>query len=189
MTGETLYLVLVAAAAGELLVALAVARRNARWLRDRGARELGRGHYPAMVAVHVGLVTAPPAEVLLLDRPFDPLLGWPMLGLTVAGIAMRWWSASALGRRWTTRVFVLPGAGLVRRGPYRVLRHPNYVGVVAEVVALPLVHGAWLSSLVLTVALAAVLARRLAVESEAVQRMRRRGTPSPGEEPGLERVG
>jgi methyltransferase len=91
------------------------------------------------------------------DRPFLPWLGWPMLALVVASQALRWWCVATLGHQWNTRVIVVPGLPLVSAGPYRWLRHPNYVAVVVEVVALPLVHTAWVTALVFTLANAAVL--------------------------------
>ena len=89
--------------------------------------------------------------MLVADRPFLPLLGWPMLALVLASQALRWWCIATLGRRWNTRVIVVPGLPLVTGGPYRWLRHPNYVAVVVEGVALPLVHAAWVTALVFTV--------------------------------------
>ena len=110
--------------------------------------ETGQGHYPAMVALHTGLLAACPAEVWLADRPFVPALAWPMLAVLAAAQALRWWCIHTLGPRWNTRVIVVPGLPLVTGGPYRWrwLRHPNYVAVVAEGVALPLVHTAWVTA-------------------------------------------
>jgi methyltransferase len=106
--------------------------------------------------------------VWLLDRPFLSWLGWPMLVLLVAAHALRWWCIRALGPQWTTRVIVVPGTGLVTSGPYRYLRHPNYVAVVLEGIALPLVHTAWLTALAFTVLNAALLAGRIRVEERAL---------------------
>jgi len=91
-----------------------------------------------------------------------------MLALVVASQALRWWCVATLGPRWNTRVIVVPGLPLVRSGPYRLLRHPNYVAVVVEGAALPLVHAAWMTALAFTVANAAVLAVRLRVEDAAL---------------------
>ncbi len=97
-----------------------------------------------------------------------PLLAWSMLGLVIASQALRWWCITTLGHRWNTRVIVVPGLPPVRTGPYRLLRHPNYVAVVVEGVALPLVHAAWLTALGFTIANAALLAVRLRVEDAAL---------------------
>ncbi|WP_019683592.1 isoprenylcysteine carboxylmethyltransferase family protein, partial [Mycobacterium avium] len=93
---------------------------------------------------------------------------WPMLAVVAASQGLRWWCITTLGRRWNTRVIVLPQAPLVRDGPYRWLHHPNYVAVVAEGLALPLVHTAWLTAAVFTLANAALLRVRLRVENSAL---------------------
>ncbi|MEH0424385.1 isoprenylcysteine carboxyl methyltransferase family protein [Streptomyces sp. B21-083] len=162
------YTALVLAVAGERVAELVVALRNTRWSTARGGTEAGRGHYPAMVALHTGLLAGCLAEVRLADRPFLPLLGWTMLGVVVAAQALRWWCIRTLGRRWNTRVIVVPGLPLVDGGPYRWLRHPNYVAVVAEGLALPLVHGAWVTAAVFTVLNAALLVIRIRCEDAAL---------------------
>ncbi|HVS02157.1 MAG TPA: isoprenylcysteine carboxylmethyltransferase family protein [Thermoanaerobaculia bacterium] len=169
MRSEALFLILIAAVGCERLAELAVSRRHERRLRARGAVEVGAGHYPWMVALHTALLLAAPAEVLAWDRPFLPRLGWPMLALVAATMALRWWVVATLGDRWTTRVLVTPGAlPLVAAGPYRLLRHPNYLAVVLELAALPLVHTAWVTALVASLANAAVLAVRVRVEERAL---------------------
>ncbi|MFE5308838.1 isoprenylcysteine carboxyl methyltransferase family protein [Isoptericola sp. NPDC056605] len=146
-----LYAALVLATGVERLAELVVSARHARWSFARGGVESGRGHFPAMVALHTGLLVACVVEVVVADRPFLPWLGWPMLALVLASQGLRWWCIATLGERWNTRVIVVPGLPLVRRGPYRWLAHPNYVAVVVEGVALPLVHTAWVTALVFTV--------------------------------------
>ena len=169
MTGSQLaFLGLIAAIAVERLAELVVNRRHQRRLIARGAHEAGRRHFPVMVALHTGLLLAAPAEVLLLDRPFQPGLGWPMLALVAATTGMRWWVIRLLGDRWTIRVWVLPGAPLVTAGPYRWLRHPNYLGVAVEVFALPLVHTAWWTALALGLGNLWLLAHRIRVEDAAL---------------------
>ncbi|AEI13479.1 isoprenylcysteine carboxyl methyltransferase family protein [Cellulomonas gilvus] len=153
----TLYVALVVATGLERLAELVVSARHARWSFARGGRESGRGHFPAMVALHTGLLVACVAEAVLADRPFLPWLGWPALVVVLASQALRWWCIRVLGPQWNTRVIVVPGLGLVARGPYRLLRHPNYVAVVAEGVALPLVHTAWVTALAFTVLNAVLL--------------------------------
>lgn len=169
VSSRALFLVLVAAVAVERLVELVISRRHERALRARGAVEAGAGHYPLMVGLHAALLVGAPAEVLLLDRPFLPWLGWPMLAVVAATMALRYWVVATLGERWTTRVLVLPGAPLVARGPYRFLRHPNYLAVVLEVAALPLVHTAWITALVCSLANLLVLALRIRVEDAALR--------------------
>ena len=148
---------LVALTAVERLAELVVSARNARWSFARGGVESGLGHFPPMVALHTGLLLACVLEVHLTDRPFLPWLGWPALALVVASQVLRWWCIATLGPRWNTRVIVVPGLPLVRRGPYRWLSHPNYVAVVVEGLALPLVHTAWVTALAFTVLNAVLL--------------------------------
>ena len=157
MTSTVAYLGLVAAVGLLRLVELRVARRNGAWARARGGVEYGRAHYPFMVALHTALLVGCVAEVLLLDRPFLPWLGWPMLVLLVASSSLRWWCIRTLGRQWNTRVLVVPGLPLVTGGPYRWLRHPNYVIVAVELVAIPMVHGAWVTAIVASIANAVLL--------------------------------
>jgi methyltransferase len=164
----TAYVLLVAAVGVERLAELVVATRNARWAFAHGGVESGRGHYPVMAAMHTVFLVACLAEVAIADRPFLPWLGWPMLALVVASQALRWWCVATLGHQWNTRVIVVPGLPLVSGGPYRWLRHPNYVAVVVEVAALPLVHTAWVTALVFTLANAAILTVRIPVEEHAL---------------------
>ncbi|SEM54283.1 isoprenylcysteine carboxyl methyltransferase family protein [Nonomuraea pusilla] len=162
------YLVLIGLVVLERLAELAVARRNLAWSRARGGVEHGRGHYPLIVAAHVALLAAAPAEVWLLGRPFVPALGWPMLAAVLLAQGLRWWCIATLGRQWNTRVVVVPGLPRVTGGPYRWLRHPNYLAVVVEGFALPLVHTAWITALAFTAANAALLAVRTRVEDRAL---------------------
>lgn len=164
------YVVLVGLTALERLAELVVSARNARWSFARGGVESGRGHFPAMVALHTGLLVACVVEVVAAQRPFLPWLGWPMLVLVLASQALRWWCVATLGPRWNTRVIVVPGVPLVTSGPYRWLRHPNYVAVVVEGVALPLVHTGWVTALAFTVLNAVLLARfRIPAEERALR--------------------
>jgi methyltransferase len=172
-----LYTLLVALVAAERAAELVVSRRHERRLRARGAVEVGAGHYPFMVALHASFLLACPAEVWLLDRPFRPALA-AVAGLAlVATMALRWWVIATLGERWTTRVLVLPGAPLVAGGPFRWLRHPNYLAVAVEMFALPLVHGAWLTALLWGGTNLGLLAVRIAAEDPA---LRRSGLPPEG---------
>jgi methyltransferase len=163
------YAALVLLVGVERLAELVVSRRNATWSLARGGREYGAGHYPAMVVLHTALLVGALLEVALADRPFLPWLGWPMLAVVLASQALRWWCITTLGRRWNTRVIVVPGLPLVGAGPYARLRHPNYVAVVAEGVALPLVHSAWVTALIFTLLNAALLRVRIRTEDKALR--------------------
>jgi len=130
---------------------LVLSTRHARWAFERGGREYGRGHYPFMVVLHTGMLLACLAEAYLGNRPFVPWLGWPMLAIALACQVLRYWCIAVLGRQWNSRVIVVPGLARVTRGPYRFLPHPNYLVVIAEGIALPLVHTSWITALAFTV--------------------------------------
>lgn len=164
----TWYLLLIAAVAVERGVELVVSKRNLAWSMQRGGTEFGFGHYPAMVVLHAAFLVACVAEPLLLHRPFIPALGWPMFAIVVAAQALRWWCITTLGPQWNTRVIVVPDAPRVVGGPYRWIPHPNYVAVVIEGVALPLVHSAWVTAIAFTVLNALLLRTRLRVENAAL---------------------
>jgi methyltransferase len=162
----TLYVALILAVALERVAELVLSKRHIDWARARGGVESGFGHYPFMVVLHTGLLVACLVEARY--REFEPALGWPMLALVVLAQGLRWWCIATLGPRWNTRVVVVPGLELVRRGPYRWLRHPNYVAVVVEGVALPLVHSAWNTAVVFTVLNAGLLTVRIRCENRAL---------------------
>ena len=162
------YVLLIVAVALERLAELVVSQRNLSWSRARGGAEFGARHYPVMVILHTGLLAGCLVEAIALHRPFIPALGWPMLAIVLAAQGLRWWCIATLGPQWNTRVVVVPGAARVADGPYRFLPHPNYVAVVAEGVALPLVHTAWITALVFTVLNASLLRTRIKVENAAL---------------------
>jgi methyltransferase len=158
----------VAATAGQRMYELALSARNARRLAARGAVEHGRGHFPFLVLVHVAFLVATPLEVLVLGARPGP--AWPLwLGLWTGAHLLRIASIVALGDRWSTRIWVIPGAPLVRHGPYRFLRHPNYVAVVVELIAGPMMFGAWRTAVAITALNAVPLALRIRAENRALE--------------------
>lgn len=163
-----LYTLLVLLVAVQRLVELRVSKRHERSLRARGAVEAGAGHYPVMVALHTLFLVSCVAEVWLLDRPFVPWLGWTALAVLAAAQALRYWTISTLGERWTTRVLVPPAEPRIVGGPFRYLRHPNYLAVALEIAALPLVHAAWLTAVGFSLANALLLRVRIGVEERAL---------------------
>ena len=168
MTTLVAFTVLVALVALERLAELVVSKRNATWSTERGGVESGRGHYPFMVVLHTGLLVGALAEAWLRRPDVPSLLAWSMLALVVASQALRWWCITTLGPRWNTRVIVVPGLPPVTGGPYAVLRHPNYVAVVVEGFALPLVHAGWITAVVFTVLNAGLLVVRIRAEDAAL---------------------
>lgn len=170
MDSKAWYAILITAVVVERIAELVVSQRNAKWALSQGGVESGRGHYPPMVALHTGLLAACLLEVFLGDRPFVPALGWPMLAMVIAAQGLRWWCIATLGQRWNTRVLVIPGLALVAAGPYRWMRHPNYLAVVVEGIALPLVHSAWMTAVAFTVLNAVLLLRfRIPAEERALE--------------------
>ncbi len=162
-----LYLGLLLLVGVERLVELGLSTRNARAAFARGGVETGRGHFPAMVALHALFLPACFAEAVLFERSAPAL--WPLaLAAVIAAQALRYWAIASLGSRWNVRIVFVPGEAPVRRGPYRWLRHPNYVAVVVELFALPLVHGAWLTALLFSLLNALVLRARIRAEEEAL---------------------
>jgi methyltransferase len=145
---------------GELMVS----RRNTRRLLGQGAREHAAAHYPLIVALHVAWLGS--LWWLGVTRPIDPF--W--LALFILIEIARAWVFASLGERWTTRIIVVPGETLVRRGPYRFINHPNYAVVAAEIAVLPLVFGLWKVALLFSLLNAAILAVRIREENQALGR-------------------
>ena len=149
------------------LLELALARRHERLLRARGAIERGRGHYPLMVALHALWLLSTLIEGLLRG-PGLPAL-WPIpAALFLLVQPLRYWAILSLGANWNTRILAVPGAKLVRRGPYRYLRHPNYIVVVVEILTFHLIFGAWITALVFSVLNAILLFARTRDENRAL---------------------
>ncbi len=145
------------------LAEVGYARRNARRLLAAGGVEHGAGHYPLFVALHGAWLVA-----LFVLVPAQAPADWALLGLYGVLQLGRLWVIASLGGRWTTRVIVVPGAPLVTRGPYRFLRHPNYLIVALEIPVLPLAFGAWHIALAFGFANLALLAQRIRVEERAL---------------------
>ncbi|MGN6589849.1 MAG: isoprenylcysteine carboxyl methyltransferase family protein [Sphingomicrobium sp.] len=141
-----------------------LSNRNTRRLLAQGAHEHAPEHYPLIVVLHAAWLIA--LWLLALSRTIDPF--W--LGLFVVIELARIWTLASLGERWTTRIIVLPGTPLVRRGPYRWINHPNYWIVIAEIAVLPLVFGLWWVSLLFSLLNAALLIVRIHQENRALGR-------------------
>lgn len=164
------FTILILATGAERIVEVVLSNRHAAWAFARGGLEFGQRHYPFMVVLHTGMLVASLAEVFFAGRPFLPWLGWPMFAIALACQGLRYWCIGTLGRQWNARVIVVPGLGRVTRGPYRFLSHPNYIVVITEGIALPLVHTAWVTALVFTVFNAILLfAFRIPTEERALK--------------------
>jgi len=161
-------LAFVVALSAQRLLELRVSARHALKLRARGAIEYGREHFPLLVAVHVLLIVGIVVEVVVLGaRPSEAWPWWAALFL--AGQLLRYSAIRALGEFWNVRVLVVPGAPLVRTGPYRFLRHPNYVAVVMELVAAPMIFGAWRTAVAVSLLNAIALLVRIRCEEKALR--------------------
>ena len=168
VTSQLAYLAFVAAVGGERLGELWLSRRNARLAAARGGIEVAAGHYRVMAALHTLFLLAAPAEVFLLDRVFPGLLGYAALALALGAQGLRYWAIATLGSRWNVRVIFVPGEAPVTAGPYRFVRHPNYLAVMLEMIAIPMVHGAWLTAIVFSIANAFLLRVRIQAEEAAL---------------------
>jgi methyltransferase len=169
--GTRFYFALVALVVAERLFELYLSARNARRVAARGAVEgESRAFYFAIVLFHTLFLVAAPLEVILFERTFVPALAIPAAAVVVLAMALRYWAIATLGERWNSRVLVIPGESAVASGPYRFVRHPNYVAVYAEVLALPLVHSAWATAAAATAVNALLLRRRIRNEEAALDR-------------------
>lgn len=165
---RALYTLLVVVVAGQRLLELVLSARHRRALLARGGVEHGAGLYPFMVLLHATFLPACVAEVWLLHRSLHLGVAVAAGALLTGAMLLRFWTIDTLGGRWCTRVIVVPGLGAVTSGPFRFVRHPNYLAVVVEVAAIPLVHNAWLTALVYSAANAVVLAFRIRAEERAL---------------------
>ena len=159
---------LVALIALQRVLELRLSRRHEHALRAKGAHEHGAGHYPAIVGLHAGWLVSMLLEGWVRGAGLSAL--WPFwLALFVGGQALRYWAILSLGGRWTTRVMVLRGAPLVERGPYKHVRHPNYLAVALEMLSAPLIFVASFAALAFTLLNAAMLWVRIRTEASALR--------------------
>ncbi len=170
------YTVLILLTGVERIYELFVSKRNAAAALAKGGLEFGKAHFPWMVALHTSLLLGCLIEVWWWHREFPGTLGWIMLVIALGAQAARYLIIHTLGSQWNTRVIVVPGAPIVRRGIYALpwLRHPNYWVVAVEGIALPMVHGAWFTALVFTILNAILLLGfRIPVENRALDLLNR----------------
>lgn len=154
--------------ASQRLLELHYSRGNERRLRARGAIERGAGHYKIMVAIHSFWLVSTLIEGLLRGPEFPAW--WPVLFAAFLLVQpLRYWAIVSLGENWNVRILVVPGGKLVRRGPYRYFPHPNYVAVVVEVLAFPLIFGAWITAILFSALDAAFFYVRIRAEERALR--------------------
>jgi methyltransferase len=149
------------------LLELGWARRNERWLRAQGALEFGASHYRYIVGLHAGFFISLALEGFYRGPQLHAR--WPIIvGLLLMAQILRYWCLSSLGRFWNTKIFVIPGAGLIQAGPYRWLKHPNYGVVIAEIFLVPLLFHAWWTLLAASLINLIVLRIRITEEEKAL---------------------
>ena len=162
------YLILLSILVIERIFELDLARRNARRAFEHGAVEVGQAHYRVMVAMHTLFIASCATEAIFFPTHLPPAVAWIALGAELCAQALRYWAVTTLGERWNTRIIVTPAATPVTAGPYRLMRHPNYLAVVIEIGAVPIIGGALITATVFSIANALLLAVRIPAEERAM---------------------
>lgn len=149
---------------------LVIARKNEAWMKKQGAMEFGQGHYPAMVAIHTAFFLFFIAEVTLLNKQLSDY--WPvLLALFLFAQGMRIWALASLGRFWNTKIIILPGAKVIKRGPYKIIKHPNYLIVTIEILVIPLMFNAYITMALFTLLNILILSIRIPAEERALKEL------------------
>lgn len=169
MVTRLIFTGILAALAVQRIAELRVSRRNEAGILARGGCEHAAGHYPVMQALHTLWFLAALLEVFLLRRPFVPALALAGLLILAAGQALRYAAILSLKNRWTVRVMTVPGEAPVKEGIYRYIRHPNYLGVILEIAAVPMLHTAFITAILFSIANALLLAVRIPLEEQALR--------------------
>ncbi|MGN7388063.1 isoprenylcysteine carboxyl methyltransferase family protein [Sporosarcina sp. SAFN-015] len=151
------------------IIELFIAKRNEKWMKSEGAFEAGTSHYPFMVAMHVFFFIVLIAEVTFLHRQLSSL--WPIwLGIFLAAQFLRIWCLTSLGKYWNTKIIVLPNAQVVRKGPYKWIRHPNYIIVATELLVLPLLFNALFTAIIFSLLNIWMMSVRIPAEEQALRK-------------------
>lgn len=164
----TAFLAFVGALLVERLVELRLSKSHAEKALARGGVEVGQRHFRVMALVHTLWFFAMGLELFLRAPQFSSPWGFFALGGALLAQALRWWAISALGEKWNVRVIVVPADAPMRTGPYRFLRHPNYLAVIVEIACVPLIHALWVTAVAFTLANAWVLRVRIREEEAAL---------------------
>jgi methyltransferase len=162
------FLALLVAVAALRVVELQISRRHQVSMIERGASKVAEPRFGWMVALHTAVLVGAGVEVVFLHRPFIPLLAAVMFTIFLAANAVRWWVIRTLGEHWNVQVVDSTRLGVIVTGPFRFVRHPNYAAVFAEMLALPLIHTAWITALAGSIAHVVVLSQRLATEERVL---------------------
>jgi methyltransferase len=162
------YLLILALLVVERIFELDRARRNARRAFQYGAVEVGQTHYRVMVAFHALFIVSCAVEAAFFPRTFPPAVAWLALFAEIVAQALRYWAVATLGDRWNTRIIVIPDRAPATDGPYRFMRHPNYLAVVIEIAAVPMIGGAIFTAIAFSIGNALILAVRIPAEERAM---------------------
>jgi methyltransferase len=162
------FLVLLLTVAALRIVELRISRRHQADMIAHGAAKVAEPRFRWMVALHTAVLAGAAVEVVFLKRPFIPWLAAPMFVLFLAANAVRWWVIRTLGEHWNVQVMDSTRLGVITSGPFRYVRHPNYAAVFAEMLALPLIHTAWITATAGALAHMGVLAQRLSTEERVL---------------------
>lgn len=163
-----LFVIVISIVILQRLIELLVARRNEKWMKSQGAFEAGSTHYPFMVGMHILFFISLILEVLFFQRQLSSI--WPVL-LTIFLMTqiLRIWCLASLGRFWNTKIIVLPNAQVVRKGPYKWIRHPNYIIVATELLVLPLLFNAFFTAVLFTLLNCWMMTVRIPTEEKALK--------------------
>lgn len=142
---------------------LYIARKNEKWLLSQGAVQYGQNHYPFIVALHTLFIVSIITEYILRGQP---LISWFFLAIFIAVLLFKYWALSSLGKYWNTKIYRIPGVYPVKKGPYKFLKHPNYMQVVCEIAIIPLVFHLYYTAIIFTVLNAIMLTVRISVENK-----------------------
>lgn len=152
------------------LCELVIARRNERWMKDRGALEFGQTHYRLIVFVHMMFFVVYFLEVIAWQTKLSSL--WPVLvSLFIVTQIVRIWALTSLGHYWNTKIIVLPNATIVQKGPYRFLKHPNYLVVSMEFIIIPMLFEAYFTAVLFTILNGIILAIRIPAEEKTLNKL------------------
>lgn len=168
MEMKDFFTILLAILIVQRITELWIARKNESWMKEQGAYEVGKSHYKYIVLVHLMFFVSLLLEVQYTERGMPQWWMFPFVFFIVTQI-LRVWSIASLGRYWNTRIIILPGINVVSKGPYRFLRHPNYLIVAAEILVIPLIFQAYFTAIFFTILNAIVLSIRIPIEEKALR--------------------
>jgi methyltransferase len=155
---------------GQRIIELVIAKRNEKWMKGQGAVEFGKGHYPYIVLMHAMFFISLFSEVFFGSKALSPLWPW-LLAVFVLTQAVRVWALASLGKYWNTKIIVLPNANIIKKGPYQLIQHPNYLVVTIELIIIPMMFEAYATSILFTLLNVVILSIRIPAEEKALKQL------------------